>query len=140
MKILSDHEVFNASLEVGYIGGGYFNPVEEFIAVSRPLTSEKLKNLLFDSEMNLEAHGEPTFFISNIYSELLTLISPREFLFGLYDNGKYKVAILVRSKERLMDFEFQVLSGRILRCGFYGVDENAAKLGLRRVFTPPKLI
>jgi hypothetical protein len=136
MKAHSDYELMISSLNAGYVGGGYYNPVDEFVRISRPLSSERLEGLLKSSEMSLVSGGEPTYFISNVYAELQSLIKSGEILFALYDKGKYKMSVYIHGEERLLDFEQQIQLGTLTRCGFFVVDYQNANEGLVREFIP----
>lgn len=134
MNRRSDHDIFAASREAGYVGGGYYNPVDEFVHVARPLISDRLSDLCRNTEMSLNAGDEPTYLVGDIYTELQSLLLPGELLFAMYDKGKFKIAAYIHSEERLMDFEVQISSTLLVKCGFFAVERHKADKGLTREF------
>jgi hypothetical protein len=138
MNFRSDAEIMQASLEGPYVGGGYYNPIARFMEVARQLKSKALADRLTNSlRASLKPSGEPTFSISPMYLELRKLLGQDEFLFGVYEKPQYRFAVFIHREERLMDFESQVASGALTRCGFFGLERSQANEGLMRVFLPP---
>ncbi len=135
----SDYEIYIDSQQAGYVGGGYFNPIEEFYLVSRDLVSKTTKNLLSHHEFDCNQKDVRTFYISNLFKDLQSLLLPNESLFGSYDKGDYKIAVFLRSEERLLDFEHQVIYGNINRIGFFGVDDQYVDKGLMQPFVSSDL-
>jgi hypothetical protein len=127
------------STNAGYVGGGYYNPIDQFVDVARPLVSERLAELLKNPEMSLNAGDKPTYFVADIYAELQHLLLPGELLFAMYDKGNFKVAVYISGEERLMDFEVQVNSDMLRRCGFFAVYRNQADKGLTHEFFPNEI-
>ena len=136
MNKRSDIDIFNASMEAGYVGGGYYNPFKEFFNVARPIVSERIMEISNNSKMTLSNAEDYTYLVANIYAELQILLLPGELIFAVYDNGRHKMAVYIHGEERLMDFEAQVNSGDFCRCGFFAVDEQHANKGLTREFNP----
>jgi hypothetical protein len=137
MNSRSDAEIMRASLEESYVGGGYYNPVEEFMKVARRLESQILTNTFNDlSVMSIEGSAPPTFVVTSIYLRLRDLLDPDELLFGVYERPQYRFAVLIHREERLVDFESQVASDALTSYGFFGLGRSQATKGLMRVFLP----
>lgn len=139
MRIRSDYKIFLDSLESGFAGGGYYNPVDEFFNVARPITSERLEELCKSTDMSLEMGNNATFFIATIHAELQSLLMSGEILFAIYEKVRYKIAVYISCEERLMDFEMQVRRGTLLRYGFFGLGEQQANEGLARESVLPNM-
>lgn len=139
MKPRSDFEIWQATTSPGYIGGGYYNPLEEFLDLARSLNSEALKKLSpLKSPMSVFAE-ESTFFVFHLYDELLSLTASQEMIFGVYDRGSYQFAVAIPNHERLMDFEVQVNQGTLVRRGFFALGRKEANVGLMRAFRPAQV-
>jgi hypothetical protein len=135
MNVRSDQQILKASLNAGYVGGGYYNPVGEFLARARRLQSDALNELL-QGDMSSGDSAESTFFVAGLFKQLSTLIHSNERVFGVYARKYYQFAVLITGEERLMDFEVQVSSKTLSRIGFFALDKQKANEGLRRVFKP----
>lgn len=133
----SDSEILASSASSGYVGGGYYNPIDEFVKIARPLASDHLTGLLQDTNISQDDADRQTFVISRILGELLSLVAPDELVFAAYDKGRYTLAVYIVNEERLMDFEIQVSSGALKRVGFFGLARDRATEGLVREFVPP---
>jgi hypothetical protein len=136
----SDAEILRSSLQCGYVGGGYYNPVTEFLAVARLITSPLIERLSGMSYVEVSMDGQPTFLIAGLFGELTSILRPDELLFGAYGRVRYPVAVFVPSEERLMDFEEQVASGKIRRLGFFAIDRKQARVGMTREFVPKRAL
>jgi hypothetical protein len=135
MTLRSDLDILQTSLSTGYTGGGYYNPVEECVAVGRLLTSPRLEELCkLPLRMSTDTDAEHTFHVAALYQELISLVARDEVVFPLYDTGRYKFAVYIYSEERLIDFEVRVAAGALKRCGFLALDREQANKGLRRDF------
>ncbi len=134
----ADSEILEASLAAAYVGGGYYNPVDEFQDQARPLTSERLSEITrCPPHLSTEVGTEPTFHVARLHQELLSLAAPDDTVFGMYDTGSYTFAVLITTETRLIEFELQVASGALERCGFFALHRHQASQGLARDFVPP---
>ena len=136
MSVRSDWEILQASANAGYVGGGYYNPVNEFVETARPLSSARLAECCKSSVMSVSSDDKLTYVVATIFKELTSQIRPGEEIFAMYDTGNYRITVLIPGEERLMDFEVQVQSGKLTRCGFYALDREQANKGLARDFSP----
>jgi hypothetical protein len=133
-----DWQILKASLDAAYVGGGYYNPVGEFITRARKLRSKRLEELCQGaSVMAVNESPDLTFVVASLYEEISSLLRTDERNFGVYARGPYRFAVLITGEERLIDFEVQVNSGSFSRVGFFALNKQQVNEGLRRVFQPP---
>ena len=135
-ELRSDYNIYKASQDAAYIGGDYYNPVEEFFEIARPLESSKLMDLLEDQNLSLKENSLPSYIVASIFKELNALKNTGEYVFAAYDRGKYKIAAFIYNEERLMDFEAQAIGGNVKRVGYFAVKEKDANKGLSQDFEP----
>jgi hypothetical protein len=137
MSVRSDWQILKASLDAGYVGGGYYNPVGEFISRARRLRSKRLDELSQGARvMAISESSNLTFVVASLYKELSSLLLTDERIFGVFARKHYRFAVLITVEERLMDFEVQVNAGTLSRGGFFALNRQQANEGLRRVFNP----
>jgi hypothetical protein len=137
MNPRSDWQILRASLDAGYVGGGYYNPVDEFISRARGLRSKRLDTLSQGARgMAINESPHFTYVVANLYTELSSLLLTDERVFGVYARKHYSFSVLITGEERLMDFEVQVNAETLRRVGFFALNKHQANEGLRRVFNP----
>lgn len=130
----SDAEILRASRERGHVGGGYYDPPDEFLAMARRLGSPLIEWFSEGPEVELTLDGKPTYLIAQLFRELTSRIRRDELLFAVYDNRRYRMAVFVPTEERLMDFEQQIVTGKLRRVGFFALAARQAEVGLIREF------
>jgi hypothetical protein len=136
MSLRSDLEILNSSLEAGYVGGGYYNPVDEFMQFARRVLSEKVEKYCSASTMSLTPEMKATYVVATVFREITASLKSDECFFAVYDTGKYRFAVLIPTEERLMDFETRVHDGGLRRYGFFALNRKQADVGLVRDFSP----
>jgi len=134
MNARSDAEILRSSEDIGYVGGGYYNPSEEFLAIARQLSSPLIDWLSDGPHVELDLSAKPTYLMSELYRELTSKLRRDELLFGVYDNRRYKIAVFLVNEERMMDFERQVLTRKLRRIAFFALASRQAEVGLVREF------
>ena len=132
----SDAEILQASVQAAYVGGDYYNPVDEFLSVARPLRSEQLRSARISAAMTTSPLDKPTFSIATLLVELKSLLRPDEVLFALYERPSWKFAVMIPTEERLLDFETQVNDRALTRRGFFAIQKKHANKGFARDFKP----
>ena len=132
MSPLSDRHIYVRGREHGYVGGGYYDPVEEFIRVARPLSSPELLEAMDDTDINLANSDLPTYVVETLYHAVKSLLGDDECAFGLYSLPNYQVAVFLTDEYRLMDFESQVAAGSARREGFFALTTEFADIGMTR--------
>lgn len=138
MKLRSDKEIFDLTYSGGYLGGGYYNPINEFIRLAKPLNSNGIDHLLARfHHLEVDNDDNPTYYVAELFRELTLICERDELIFALYDKiGRYDFAVWITNEERLMDFEIQTKSGYITLCGFFTLPRNLAWEGVSRDFDP----
>jgi hypothetical protein len=128
IMLLTDFELWQESEIRAVAGGSYFNPTAELASSGRELV---VLNPVITG-MNLRSIGRPTFFVSKVFSELISYLALDEAIFGLYLRGRYQLAPLLSDAADLMTYESQV-SADIMSClGYYALPNATADLGLAR--------
>ena len=127
----TDYQILVASEARGHVGGGYFNPIEEFVRIARPLSSTTLISLCDVSLLTADSEASDSYFVASLFSEICRLVEPTELAFGLYDTGRFRVAARILDEERLSEFEERVARWELDRVGFFGVPRAEAEAGLR---------
>lgn len=133
----TDEEIVKSLNARAHVGGGYFNPVEGFLSVGRQLSTED-PGLLPTYRMQQRNGGEPTYEISALWNALTDMLGADELLFGAYDRGSYWLAAHIVDEERLMEFELEVVAGRLRRKGYYALEFTTATAGLVTPFEVPR--
>lgn len=66
------------------------------------------------------------------YEDIVSQLRPGERLFGLYDRGMFKNAVLLYSSDEFGEFEEQVKRRIIKRLGFYALSDDLSRAFLGR--------
>lgn len=137
MTTRNDYQIHLAASGRAHVGGGYFNPVEDFDRVARTLvTDDATAGNGLPMVLNMGSDGAPTYYIATQYDRMTGMLREGELLFGAYFRGDYWFAVYLPDEERLLEFEEQVLSGLLVRRGFFAVAANEATRGLATEFSP----
>lgn len=126
--MISDQEIRLRALDRPYIGGGYYNPPEDCLAVGR---SVAIPSSLESVSLELD---EVTFGLAHAWDELTSQVRAGEYLFGIFERRLFKQdtlqAVLLADVERLSDFEFQVTAGSVRRVAYVAMTGAQARQGL----------
>jgi hypothetical protein len=126
----TDSEIRRDALELPDVGGGYYEPAEECMALGRKLiTSDALSRVNF-------ADGADSLALEPGWDELCSQLEKSEYLFGIYLRRQFNVdrlqAVQIANIERLSDFEFQVAEGGITLLAYVALGEPQATIGALR--------
>lgn len=127
--MISDAEVLIASSIRAYVGGGYFNPVDDLIAAGRLIAQPTG----LDADVNLEIEQKSTYYFAQLYSYLTGELESGELLFALYTRRHMRLAPYIFDVERLSDFEWQASRGLLRTDGYYAVPYDLGDAALRRI-------